>query len=379
MTCRTTPRHAQGERLFGANAEGIVARKPRHVYVAPQRMLGRNATHPAVVDYTTKSFLALETVANARGGMSIVVPAEESGLSFLRDDASASSASESASTTAAGSSSTSPSPTPASVIAAAGAVPPGRADGFAFATEEVVSMMLAHAREFSQVFSGGPIFDVVLTVPAYATQNERLALVDAAELAGLKVLALVDENTAAGIHYGIDRVFDNVTHVMALYNMGAEATQVRAACAQRVACGVWQTCAATPLTTSASVHCAAYPAPTAPTHTHAQVTLFAYDAYVIPASAPGSGGKNKTVGQARVLAKAWDTALGGRHFDRVLTDYVSAKFNKEKGAKVLPPSAGGDIRALPASMAKVRKAITKAKEVSMMVCTPKMGGCAGLF
>jgi hypothetical protein len=41
------------------------------------------------------------------------------------------------------------------------------------------------------------------------------------------VLGLVDENTAAGVHYGIDRVFENKTHVMVLYNMGSEATQVR--------------------------------------------------------------------------------------------------------------------------------------------------------
>ena len=49
------------------------------------------------------------------------------------------------------------------------------------------SLTPSAAREFSGDFSGGPIFDVVLTVPSYATQNERLALVDAAELAGLKV------------------------------------------------------------------------------------------------------------------------------------------------------------------------------------------------
>jgi molecular chaperone DnaK (HSP70) len=39
----------KGERLFGANADGILARKPRHVFVAPHRLLGRNASHPAVV------------------------------------------------------------------------------------------------------------------------------------------------------------------------------------------------------------------------------------------------------------------------------------------------------------------------------------------
>ena len=128
------------------------------------------------------------------------------------------------------------------------------------------------------------------------------------------MLALVEENTAAGIHYGIDRVFENASHTLAIYNMGSEATQV---------------------------------------------TLFRYDAYTL-----SSGGKNKTVGQAHVLAKAWDTRLGGRHFDRALIDYVAGKFNADnKVAKHLPASAAGDIRNVPLSMAKIRRAVTKAKEV----------------
>jgi hypothetical protein len=53
--------------------------------------------------------------------------------------------------------------------------------------------------------------DCVLTVPCFATMHERRALVTAAEVAGLKVLSLIEDNTAAALHYGKDNVFENTT------------------------------------------------------------------------------------------------------------------------------------------------------------------------
>jgi molecular chaperone DnaK (HSP70) len=295
-----TPR-AQSERLFGSNAENIGARRPKHVFPAVQRTLGRNFTHASVVDYMHNSFLMADVAPNARGGATFTVPLEDSGLEYLLTPEAT------PSTSASGSAS-------ASASASAAATP--KVTGIPFAAEELAGMLMAHARDFAQAFSGGPVMDAVITVPAYAAQNERLALLDAAELAGLNVLALVDENTAAGVHYGIDRVFDNGTHHMLLYNMGAEATQA---------------------------------------------TLFAYDAYTVPDPKAGKGA-NKTVGQARVVAKAWDPALGGRHFDAALVNHVAEKFNAAKAAD-LPPSAKGDIRNAPAAMAKIRRVVVKAKEV----------------
>lgn len=125
-----------------------MSRKPRHVFVSPQRLLGRNATHPAVVDYTTNSFFALETMNNARGGVSIIVPEAESGIGFLNTPAESSSASASASASATGAKSPSAAattaPTPIAVLGEGGAPPPGGAGGFAFSAEEIVSMMLGH-------------------------------------------------------------------------------------------------------------------------------------------------------------------------------------------------------------------------------------------
>ena len=56
-----------------------------------------------------------------------------------------------------------------------------------FSVEEVTSMILTHAKQFSEAVAGAKIKDALLVVPAYTTQNQRLALADALELTGMKV------------------------------------------------------------------------------------------------------------------------------------------------------------------------------------------------
>ena len=104
------------------------------------------------------------------------------------------------------------------------------------------------------------------------------------------------------------------------------------------------------------------PATLSPLSPTAQVTIFAYDAYVHVER--GAGARNKTVGQARVLAKAWDLGLGGHAFDRLLLNYAADAFNADATkARALPASAGGDLRRVPSAMAKMRKNVVKTKEV----------------
>jgi len=63
-------------------------------------------------------------------------------------------------------------------------------------------------------------------VPAFWTQKERQALLDAASLAGLNVLSLLNENVAGAIQYGIDFDFQpEQTYNIIFYNMGAAYTQ----------------------------------------------------------------------------------------------------------------------------------------------------------
>ena len=69
-------------------------------------------------------------------------------------------------------------------------------------------MTMIHGRENAEAFAEEKgIKDVVLTVPSFYTQSERQAYLDAAEIAGLKVLSLIEENTAAALQYGLDRIF----------------------------------------------------------------------------------------------------------------------------------------------------------------------------
>ena len=71
-----------------------------------------------------------------------------------------------------------------------------------------------------EAFAEG-IKDVVLTVRP-STHKVSQAYLDAAEIAGLKVLSLIEENTAAALQYGLDRIFkDEKSHKMLVYNMGA--------------------------------------------------------------------------------------------------------------------------------------------------------------
>ena len=57
-------------------------------------------------------------------------------------------------------------------------------------------MLISKARDYSQDFARQPVKEAVLTVPAYFNQAERRAVLAAAELSGVKVLQLINGNTA---------------------------------------------------------------------------------------------------------------------------------------------------------------------------------------
>lgn len=52
------------------------------------------------------------------------------------------------------------------------------------------------------------IVDVVISVPAFFTQEQRIALSDAAEMAGLSAMSFISEHAAAALQYGIERNFE---------------------------------------------------------------------------------------------------------------------------------------------------------------------------
>ncbi|KAG8367628.1 hypothetical protein BUALT_Bualt16G0092000 [Buddleja alternifolia] len=74
-----------------------------------------------------------------------------------------------------------------------------------FAAEEISSMVLTKMRETAESFLGHQIKNAVVTVPAYFNDSQRQATKDAGAIAGLNVLRIINEPTAAAIAYGLDK------------------------------------------------------------------------------------------------------------------------------------------------------------------------------
>ncbi|CAI0420941.1 unnamed protein product [Linum tenue] len=74
-----------------------------------------------------------------------------------------------------------------------------------FAPEEISSMVLIKMREIAEAFLGQNIKNAVVTVPAYFNDSQRQATKDAGSIAGLNVLRIINEPTAAAIAYGLDK------------------------------------------------------------------------------------------------------------------------------------------------------------------------------
>uniref|UniRef100_A0A1B6CKK6 Hypoxia up-regulated protein 1 n=1 Tax=Clastoptera arizonana TaxID=38151 RepID=A0A1B6CKK6_9HEMI len=105
-----------------------------------------------------------------------------------------------------------------------------------YSVEELVGMLLNKAKEFAETSAGQPINEVVLTVPGYFNQAERKAILQAAQLAGLKVLQLINDYTAVSLNYGIFRRkdFNESTQYIMFFDMGASSTTATIASYQMV-------------------------------------------------------------------------------------------------------------------------------------------------
>jgi L1 cell adhesion molecule like protein len=74
-----------------------------------------------------------------------------------------------------------------------------------FSAEEISSMILIKMKEVAEAFLGKTIKNAVVTVPAYFNDSQRQATKDAGMIAGLNVLRIINEPTAAAIAYGLDK------------------------------------------------------------------------------------------------------------------------------------------------------------------------------
>ncbi|OKH22358.1 molecular chaperone DnaK [Hydrococcus rivularis NIES-593] len=75
----------------------------------------------------------------------------------------------------------------------------------AFTPQEISSMILQKLKADAEAFLGEPVREAVITVPAYFTDAQRQATKDAGTIAGLEVLRIINEPTAAALAYGLDK------------------------------------------------------------------------------------------------------------------------------------------------------------------------------
>ncbi|XP_038696853.1 heat shock 70 kDa protein 17-like [Tripterygium wilfordii] len=240
-----------GTRLLGEEAAGIVARYPSKVYSNLREMVGKPFKH--VKNFVDSMYLPFDIVEDYRGAVGIKTD-----------------------------------------------------DGTIYSVEELLAMILSYGMNLAEIHSKVPVKDAVISVPPYFGQAERRGLLQAAQLAGINALSLINEHSGAALQYGIDKDFSNGSRHVIFYDMGAGST-------------------------------------------YAVLVYFsAYNAKEY--------GKTVSVNQFQVKDVRWDPDLGGQNMESRLVEYFADEFNKQV-------RNGVDVRNSPKAMAKLKKQVKRTKEI----------------
>ncbi|MEE6526745.1 hypothetical protein FKM82_027557, partial [Ascaphus truei] len=142
----------ENERLFGDNALGMALKNPKVAFRYFQDLLGKRAENPQIGAYRAR-FPEYQVVKDERRGTVLFQLSDE----------------------------------------------------LTYSAEELLAMTLNYSRSLAEEFAEQPVKDAVITVPAFFNQAERRAVLQAAQLSGIKVLQLINDNTAVALNYGVFR------------------------------------------------------------------------------------------------------------------------------------------------------------------------------
>ncbi len=144
-------------------------------------------------------------------------------------------------------------------------------DNKSYSPQEISAMILSKLKEDAESFLGEKVSQAVITVPAYFSDSQRQATKDAGKIAGLEVLRIINEPTAAALAYGLDKA-ENKGQKVLIYDLGGGTFDVSIL---EIEDGVFE-----------------------------------------------------------VLSTNGDTQLGGDDFDKVVADYIVSEFEKQEGIKL---------------------------------------------
>merc|ERR1711868_142329 len=163
---RTTPSYvaitSEGERLVGAPARRQAVTNPANTFYATKRLIGRKHNDPELKKDIENSPFA---IVRANGGDAWVEGS----------------------------------------------------DGKRYSPSQIGAFVLTKMKETGEQYLGTSVANAVITVPAYFNDSQRQATKDAGQIAGLNVLRVINEPTAAALAYGLDKSDDKV---IAVYDLG---------------------------------------------------------------------------------------------------------------------------------------------------------------
>lgn len=185
-----------------------------------------------------------------------------------------------------------------------------------FTPQQISAFILQKIKADAEKYLGDTVDEAVITVPAYFNDNQRQATRDAGEIAGLKVLRIINEPTAACLAYGMDKV--GTEQNIMVFDLGGGTLDVT-------------------------------------------VLEMGWD-------------DEQKAGTFLVLSTSGDTQLGGTDMDNVLIDYITEEFKKESGIDLRNDKMAFQRLREAAEKAKVELSSTIQTEINLPFITADSNG-----